>query len=241
MRVYLAVPYKEKEEAKSLGARWDFKNKMWYAPNGESNLIEKWKLNEEPVTELKGEDRNFGGNVLFVDLIPNSCWFTNVRTSVHSKDWDRLRKYVYTRANNECECCKSAEYLEAHERWHYDYDKMIQKLMRIIALCKKCHEATHMGLAGINGRNEIATEHLKLVTGMNQEQVIKHIEDAFSIWSERNKFEWDLDIDLIVNSGITIVEKYNMLQRKALALKKTNAPIKSPIRTNILYQHLWDK
>jgi hypothetical protein len=30
---------------------------------------------------LGGEDRSFGGG-LFVDLIPDSCWFTNVRSCV---------------------------------------------------------------------------------------------------------------------------------------------------------------
>lgn len=29
-RLYLDVPYKEKDEAKSLGARWDPEKKKWY-------------------------------------------------------------------------------------------------------------------------------------------------------------------------------------------------------------------
>ena len=32
-RVYLAVPYSEKDEAKALGARWDRERKSWYAPS----------------------------------------------------------------------------------------------------------------------------------------------------------------------------------------------------------------
>ena len=31
-RVYLAVPFKEKNEAKELGAWWDPKAKKWYVP-----------------------------------------------------------------------------------------------------------------------------------------------------------------------------------------------------------------
>lgn len=30
----LNVPFAEKDEAKSLGARWDSKKKKWYAPLG---------------------------------------------------------------------------------------------------------------------------------------------------------------------------------------------------------------
>jgi hypothetical protein len=32
-RVYLSVPFSEKEEAKRLGARWDGGARLWYAPN----------------------------------------------------------------------------------------------------------------------------------------------------------------------------------------------------------------
>ena len=34
-RVYLAVPYAEKNDAKKLGARWDKTAKSWYVPDGE--------------------------------------------------------------------------------------------------------------------------------------------------------------------------------------------------------------
>ena len=33
-KTFLAVPYKEKEQAKTLGAKWDKENKLWFAPEG---------------------------------------------------------------------------------------------------------------------------------------------------------------------------------------------------------------
>lgn len=33
-RTYLHIPYQEKEQAKALGARWDARQKQWYAPEG---------------------------------------------------------------------------------------------------------------------------------------------------------------------------------------------------------------
>ena len=33
-KTFLAVPYKEKEQAKKFGAKWDKENKLWYAPEG---------------------------------------------------------------------------------------------------------------------------------------------------------------------------------------------------------------
>ena len=33
-RIYLAVPFDEKDQAKALGARWDKAVKAWYIPSG---------------------------------------------------------------------------------------------------------------------------------------------------------------------------------------------------------------
>lgn len=42
-KVYLKVPFAEKDEAKALGARWDAAKKKWYAPPGtDATLFERW-------------------------------------------------------------------------------------------------------------------------------------------------------------------------------------------------------
>ncbi len=42
-RVYLAVPYKEKNEAKALGAQWDPRQRCWYVPEAnELAPFEQW-------------------------------------------------------------------------------------------------------------------------------------------------------------------------------------------------------
>ena len=47
-KTLLVVPFKEKEQAKKLGAKWDKKNKLWYAPEG-ANLapLGKWLGGQE--------------------------------------------------------------------------------------------------------------------------------------------------------------------------------------------------
>jgi len=56
---YLYVPYKEKEEAKRAGAKWDKESKSWYAPKGMvEEPLEKWSLsmvkNNLPTLETTG-------------------------------------------------------------------------------------------------------------------------------------------------------------------------------------------
>ena len=45
--IYLAVPYSQKDEAKALGARWDWNERSWYIPAGCRNPLEcfeKWMV-----------------------------------------------------------------------------------------------------------------------------------------------------------------------------------------------------
>jgi len=52
-RTYLAVPYDERDEAKSLGARWDAVKKAWYiGPGVDPAKIAKWELRHQPEPTL---------------------------------------------------------------------------------------------------------------------------------------------------------------------------------------------
>ena len=53
---------------------------------------------------LVGDDRQFGSNSLYKDLIPSTTWFNNVRSCVSRSSRDKLRKQVYERVDYECEC-----------------------------------------------------------------------------------------------------------------------------------------
>src|SRR5690349_15635188 len=87
-RVWLDVPYSEKDEAKRLGARWDPASRRWYAPEGRAEALQRWQAQPDLRTLFPGEDREFGAG-LFVDLVPRSCWFTNARSCIHERDWER--------------------------------------------------------------------------------------------------------------------------------------------------------
>jgi hypothetical protein len=213
-RIYLAVPFVEKDEAKLLGAKWDGECKKWYCEKNNKNykvLLEKWEINDTPI-ELIGEDREFGGNTLFIDLVPSTCWFSNVRSCIHPKDWDRVRNHIYERTHYTCECCgiNTKEdtingQLEAHERWNYDEENKIQTLMRIIALCQQCHQSTHMGLAGLRGKDEEAMTHLQKVKNISRREACKERKESGIIHMKRSKHKWELDISLITNNGIETI------------------------------------
>jgi len=88
----------------------------------ESTSLNAWAAAPALPDPLPGEDRTFGDG-LFVDLIPTSCWFTNVRTCVSPSGWARVKTLVVGRTGRRCEVCGTGAepshglWLEAHERW----------------------------------------------------------------------------------------------------------------------------
>lgn len=133
---------------------------------------------------------------LDLDLIPESCFYSNVRSEVSKKQWDVIRKEVYSRAWHVCEICGTLpqKSLHAHEVWEFDSKNKIQKLVRMIALCPECHEVKHFGLANIRGRSEEALNHFMKINQMSRKDSLNHIDEQFKIWKERSKINWKLDI-----------------------------------------------
>jgi hypothetical protein len=221
-RIWLDVPYAEKDDAKAHGARWEPTAKRWYAPRPGMTALDRWHALPDVPSLLPGEDRNFGSG-LFVDLVPRSCWFTNVRSCVSQRDWERLHRMITNRADHRCEICQrgqdreSRRWLEAHERWTYDDSTNLQALRRLICLCTDCHTTTHFGLATINGKDAEAFKHLCTVTGMSTNQTTQHIDTAFALWARRSIVAWELDLSILMDAGLTVMKPPSARERPNVA------------------------
>lgn len=221
-RVYLDVPYAEKDAAKTLGARWDQAAKRWYDPRPPSAGLDRWAARPPVPDLLPREDRTFGAG-LFVDMVPRSCWFTNVRTCVSPQDWERLRNMIIRRAGQKCEACGAGEdrtvrrWLEAHERWAYDDRTGVQALRRLICLCSDCHLSTHLGYANVTGRADQALAHLRAVTGMADAEVDRHVDAAGELWKRRSARVWTLDLTMLTEAGVTLARPAKAADRPAAA------------------------
>ncbi|MCP2257566.1 hypothetical protein LX15_001251 [Streptoalloteichus tenebrarius] len=221
-RIWLDVPFPEKDEAKAAGARWDPAARRWYAPRSGIAALERWAALPEVPDLLPGEDRSFGSG-LFVDLVPSSCWFTNVRSCVVPRDWERLRRMILGRAGHRCEACGQGEdrtsrrWLEAHERWSYDEGRRVQALRRLICLCTPCHTTTHFGLAEVRGLRQAALAQLRQVTGMSPAEAEAHVAEAFAVWRQRSQVVWELDLSILTTAGITLAPPPGARERAVIA------------------------
>jgi hypothetical protein len=137
---------------------------------------------------------------LTVELVPSTCWYVNVRSSVGQSKWNQIRKEVYKLAGYKCEVCGgvgSTWPVEAHEIFEYDDQNHVQTLTRIIALCPKCHEVKHLGRAMSCGNLDAAKEHLANVNEWTVKEADDYVAEQFDVWRERSKHNWTLDLTIL--------------------------------------------
>ena len=129
-------------------------------------------------------------------MVPEECWFSNLRSVLKPSDWDVVRRDAYARAKGKCMICnRFSRRLEAHEKWSYDDEKALQKLEDVVALCPRCHEVKHISLAYMRGRGQEAMEQFMLVNGCSQMDFHAALSEANEEYAARNKVEgWVTDI-----------------------------------------------
>lgn len=134
-----------------------------------------------------------------VELVPRTCFYTNVRSNVTKGEWDVLRRAAYKRAGYTCKGCNVNGRLEAHEIFSYNDANKLQKLEDIIALCHLCHMAHHLGFAKIKGEITAVREHLRTINGWSQKEMETYENHVFSVWRERSEHDWRLDLSWLDN------------------------------------------
>ncbi len=137
------------------------------------------------------------------ELVPDGCWYSNLRTILKPKMWDIVRRDAYARANGKCMICgRPTNRLEAHERWSYDEKNGIQKLEDVIAICHACHSVIHIGRTQLMGDEEKAIAHFMKVNKCSYADYRKALGEANEIHRRRNEVpEWAVDLSYLKRYG----------------------------------------
>jgi hypothetical protein len=137
---------------------------------------------------------------LTIELVPEPCWYSNLRNQIEQPDWDKLRKQVYANYNHHCGICeRTSKTLHCHEIWHYDDRAHIQQLEGFIALCPMCHHCKHIGYAGIlaeQGKLDFqrVINHFCRVNACTQGEYKVHEAAAWRMWERRSQHRWKTDL-----------------------------------------------
>jgi len=157
----------------------------------------------DPARRVRSASRDDDGGVqtpLTVELVPSTCWYTNVRSNVSGAVWDRLRRQVAADAGGRCEICggRGPRWpVECHEVWAYDDEAKVQRLERLVALCPDCHEVKHAGLASKRGQLPAVIQRLAVVNGWSEDDAALYLEAVFEQWAARSRHQWTLDISVL--------------------------------------------
>jgi hypothetical protein len=144
---------------------------------------------------------------LTIELVPQSCWYSNLRQVLPREAWDRLRRQVYTACGYRCAICGTRGQLHCHEVWSYDDAAHVQRLEGFQALCADCHHIKHLGHAGILASQgkldyERLVAHFLRVNQCDRATFERHQAEAFAQWEERSRHEWTTDFGLaLVTDG----------------------------------------
>ena len=134
---------------------------------------------------------------LEIDLVPSTAWYSNLRTKIPRKEWDKIRKQSYSDSNHVCAICSVKSKLNCHEIWEYDDKKHIQTLKGFIALCDDCHMIKHIGFAGIQSSKGLLdfsklVEHFKKVNDTYGHSIGDEIIKAVANTLRQGKRESDI-------------------------------------------------
>ena len=138
---------------------------------------------------------------LRIQLVPDSCWCSNLRSILTRQEWDIVRKEAYSRAGHRCSVCdREVSRLEAHEEWEYDDITHTQRLRDIVALCRSCHSCVHIGRTSLVGDIDKAEKWYQHVNHCTYQEYKRDLALATEEHLRRNQVdEWRLDISYLVD------------------------------------------
>jgi hypothetical protein len=137
---------------------------------------------------------------LGVELVPSTCWLSNVRSLMRERAWKRLAREVAEDGGRCCEVCGGRgrqHAVECHEVWFYDERRGVQLLMRLQALCPRCHRVKHLGRSASIGYGEQACAWLAHVNGRDPAMTERYVSAVFRQWSARSQRPWTLDLTVL--------------------------------------------
>lgn len=173
---------------------WSDDKKSWYWISDEA-LPDELKPFVAPTKFVAG-----GLERLSLELVPVTCWFSNVRSHVSKEYWKEITDITAREAGQLCETCGkplSDGQRECHEVFYYNDWTTTQKLAGFLNLCKPCHMVKHYGLARSMGNGILALDHLAAINEWPVDKAIKYVDSMISICRFRSDWLWHLDLSYL--------------------------------------------
>lgn len=215
------VATKKAANKKRTVAKQTKKNKRTTSRTVKKKIVRKVAKPKRPSNVLTEDEQKLLQHhqtlKLQIELVPRSCFWSNVRSNVTKSQWDKIRIESYQKTNNLCAICGgqgTKHPVECHEVWIYDDTTMIQRLGFFQAICPLCHEVKHIGLAGVLGNGERAFNRFKEINELDKITADKIYDAVWKQWGIRSKQQWKLDIEHLREHGLNLDELKDRQERR---------------------------
>ncbi len=144
---------------------------------------------------------------LTIELIPESAWGQNVRSTLSSEQWDAVKRFIFAKNNYKCEICggQGEQWpVECHEVFNFNRRTRIQKLIRLESLCPTCHWAKHPGSATREGHQITAMSQLQKINNWSFLKTMQELDKAVVINIKRSQIQWKLDLTYLNQFGFKL-------------------------------------
>lgn len=147
---------------------------------------------------------------LSIQLVPQTCFYKNVRQILTPEQWKYICRMVYSKYWYQCSICSGVgdqHPVEGHEIWEYDDVNNIQILKDIVALCPMCHLTVHFGYSQLQNKDDLTLQHFMKINSISKKKALQYIKNCFKIWKQRSTKKWTLDLSYLKKYGLEIKEK----------------------------------
>ena len=203
-KIYLNVPFIDKEKVKSLECIWDMTNKQWFVWS--TSAHKQILLNQYA---LSGENIHFGDNILSINTTPQVCWFTSFKDCLGVLDFNKLSNHVVSRAGNLCEYCgNNNTQLDIAPLWSYNFQSRNQRLERVVSVCFPCYCVTKITQNSVDsGDSTACTNHLMQIRKFTDQELTTYNQDIKITQEHHDEILWTLDISILTQAGFKVLQK----------------------------------
>ena len=136
-----------------------------------------------------------------IELVPAPLWNRSLAQLSRDADgaalWKRIRDAELGRSRWRCEACGESGQ-QVHEKWEYDDDRLVQKLVGLEVLCRECHLVHHQGFAAVHHLDDVAFKQFRRVNALSKPEAKKLEQEAFDLWTIRSaRGPWTQDFSML--------------------------------------------
>lgn len=226
-RVWLPVPYSRNREMVALGARYDPEgpkrgSRLWVPLN------EKARFDSVLPLAYRSEPTRFSYPPIRAGAV-----MQNLGKVFEREGWNRLRTDAYDRSGHRCQICGSQHGkmwsrisgeadrntsgpVDCHEVWDWQVENTdsgtgVQRLRRLLVLCKDCHMTFHEGFAlhkarqvGLEDRVGAHIDKIRmLVNGLPLTEIREGVALDHAEWeANRSVSTWVLDLSHVAAQDV---------------------------------------